>query len=153
MQYLTFLQLYDLPADLQAVVTLAPPPPLNRHNNLKAKLQAKGVGLLPQPTLPATQPTTHPQPTGKSLLVLWSQCMASHHSCIQKLVSLRFSGVNNTPAVREGGETRSKGCPNSKSTILPISASRASYLMFVYPSNSCFLESMTYKNLKIITES
>ena len=48
-------QLYDLPAALQAVVGLAPPPPAAtaRHNNLKAKLQAKGVSTLPP--LPSAQ--------------------------------------------------------------------------------------------------
>lgn len=57
----TLFQLYDLPAELQAVVSLAPPPPLARHNTLKAKLQAKGVATMP--SMP------HHQPPGKLLIL------------------------------------------------------------------------------------
>lgn len=48
-------QLYDLPAALQAVVGLAPPPPATtaRHNHLKAKLHAKNISTLPP--LPSSQ--------------------------------------------------------------------------------------------------
>ncbi|XP_046682490.1 transcriptional activator cubitus interruptus isoform X2 [Homalodisca vitripennis] len=56
------LDLYDLPADLQAVVSLAPPPPLSRHNTLKAKLQAKGVPSVPlQPLIPHQQQPPGPR--------------------------------------------------------------------------------------------
>ncbi|XP_075231625.1 transcriptional activator cubitus interruptus isoform X2 [Lycorma delicatula] len=47
------LDLYDLPVELQAVVGLAPPPPVTRHNhsNLKAKLHAKS-NISSHPVLP-----------------------------------------------------------------------------------------------------
>ncbi|XP_054280487.1 transcriptional activator cubitus interruptus [Macrosteles quadrilineatus] len=49
------LDLYELPAELQAVVSLAPPPPVHRHNNLKAKLGAKGVPPSTMPSIPHQQ--------------------------------------------------------------------------------------------------
>lgn len=55
------LQLYDLPVELQAVVGLAPPPPVARHNHstLKAKLHAKS-NISSHPVLPP-----HPGIQGK----------------------------------------------------------------------------------------
>lgn len=50
------LDLYDLPAALQAVVGLAPPPPVTRHNSLRPKLQSKPTAALPPlPTIHGTR--------------------------------------------------------------------------------------------------
>ncbi|XP_066902074.1 zinc finger protein GLI2 isoform X1 [Halyomorpha halys] len=110
------MDLYDLPAALQAVVGLAPPPQVARHNNLRAKLHSK-----PSPALPPL-PAMH----GNRRII------GGLTDINKRITDLKMGGGINTEIRRDSNSTVSTYYGSMKSDI---ESSRRSSQVSHRPSN------------------